>query len=483
MRVALVTRFDRAVHLFGRTRQLKRCGSDLLLFRRCFAIDEAAIPTRYRGEPQTHDLMSNPAPAISRRTFVKTTALATSALPALTYARAADASDRLRIGVIGVGGMGTGHVHSLVGKSQAENIEVVAVSDVYQRRVNRARSICKGEGYMDYRRLLERKDIDAVLIATPDHWHAKISSEALEAGKHVYCEKPMTHTVEQALQVRNVMRRSKLVFQVGPNATANDSYWKAGEAIQAGRIGKVTWAHASYNRNARTCLFNEHQKIDPTAGPDKTGEDYIDWDMWLGHKWGLAPRIPWNPEHFFRFRKYWPYNGGVATDLLYHKLAPLLIAIAGPNGEYPKRVNANGGLYVEKDGRDIPDVFMLTADFPSEWSLFLVSTLTNDAGIPDRIYGKYGTMEVGGEPSLRWNGDFKEEFMARNGGKEELRLPVAPRRDLEGNWIDAIRGKASVHCNGELGCATMVTIKMAVESYRQRKTMLWDATKERVIAS
>mgnify|MGYP003693595457 CR=1 FL=1 len=86
--------------------------------------------------------------------------------------------------------------------------------------------------------------------------------------------------------------------------------------------------------------------------------------MWLGHKWGLAPKIPWNPEHFFRFRKYWPYNGGVATDLLYHKLAPLLIAVAGANGEYPLRVNASGGLYIEKDGRDIPDTFLMTADYP-----------------------------------------------------------------------------------------------------------------------
>ncbi|HMJ65753.1 MAG TPA: Gfo/Idh/MocA family oxidoreductase, partial [Candidatus Binatia bacterium] len=211
--------------------------------------------------------------AISRRNFVKRSTLAAGALALgpLHHSRAAGANDRIRIGVIGVGGMGTGHVGSLVKKSEAENIEVVAVTDVYQRRVTRAKSICKGEGYMDYRRLLERKDIDAVLIATPDHWHAKISIDAMEAGKHVYCEKPMTHTVEQAIQVRDAVKRYKKVFQVGPNGTANDSYWKAQIAIAAGRIGKVTWAHASYNRNARTCLFNEHQKVDPTAGPDKSG--------------------------------------------------------------------------------------------------------------------------------------------------------------------------------------------------------------------
>ena len=273
---------------------------------------------------------------LSRRQFVKTSALAAGSisLASIVPAAAFGANDRVRIGVIGCGGQGTGHVHSLVKRSAEDNLSVVAVSDVYQRRVTRAKDICKGEGYLDYRKLLERKDIDAVLIATPDHWHSKISIDAMESGKHVYCEKPMTHTVEQALQVRDAVKRYKKTFQVGPNATASDTYWKAHEAIAKGRIGKATWVHASYNRNARVCLFNEHQKIDPTAGPDKTGEDYIDWNMWLGDKWGLAPKIPWTPEHFFRFRKYWPYNGGVATDLLYHKLAPLLIAMAGANGEY-----------------------------------------------------------------------------------------------------------------------------------------------------
>jgi len=414
---------------------------------------------------------------LSRRQFVKKSALAagTASLVSVIPAAAFGANERIRIGVIGCGGQGTGHVHSLVKRSTEDNIAVVAVSDVYQRRVTRAKDVCKGDGYLDYRKLLERKDIDAVLIATPDHWHAKISIEAMESGKHVYCEKPMTHTVEQALQVRDAVRRYKKTFQVGPNATASDTYWKAREAIAKDRIGKPTWAHASYNRNARVCLFNTHQKIDPTAGPDKTGEDYINWDMWLGYEWNLAPKIPWTPDHIFRFRKYWPYNGGVATDLLYHKLAPLLIALAGPDGEYPARVNASGGLYIEKDGRDIPDTFLMTADYPGEWALFLVSTLTNDSSLPDRIFGKFGTMELGGDVKMRFNGDFHDEFTKRNDDKLEVSIAQEPRRDLEGNWIDAMRGKCPVFCNAELGCATMVAIKMAVESYRQRKTMLWDA--------
>jgi predicted dehydrogenase len=418
----------------------------------------------------------------SRRSFLKTSALAAGALalPASSYAAVLGANDRINFAVIGCGGMGTGHLHSLVKRSDADNIKVRAVSDVYQKRLTRAKGICQGEGYMDYRQLLERKNVDAVLIATPDHWHAKISMDAMAAGKHVYVEKPMTHTVEQALKLRDAVKRSGKILQVGPNGTGNDSFWKAREAIQAGRIGKVAWAHASYNRNARICMFNGGYKIEPNAGPRATGEDYIDWDMWLGHKWGLAPKVPWNPEHFFRFRKYWPYNGGVATDLLYHKLAPLLIAVSGANGEYPRRVNANGGLYVEKDGRDIPDTFLMTADYPSEWSLFLVSTLANDAGLTDKIYGKYGTMELGGEPWLKFNGAFAEEFKVKNDGQTDLRIPIQQRRDLEGNFIDVLRGKDQLACNVDLGCSTMVAIKMAVESYRQQKTMLWDAKSEKV---
>ena len=108
------------------------------------------------------------------------------------------------------------------------------MSDVYQRRLSRAKAACKGDGYLDYRRLLDRKDIDAVLIATPDHWHGKISIDAMQAGKHVYCEKPMTHTVQQAIEVRDAVKRYKKVFQVGPNATASDGYWKAARGDRGG---------------------------------------------------------------------------------------------------------------------------------------------------------------------------------------------------------------------------------------------------------
>ncbi len=425
-------------------------------------------------------------PDITRRQFVRAATASVGALALSTgrTAHALGANDRINMGLIGLGGMGNWHLGSLLGRAEKDNVRVAAVCDVYQRRLSAAQAACKGEGYPDYRRLLERNDIHAVLIATPDHWHAKMTIDAMAAGKHVYCEKPMTYSIEQAIQVRDAVKKYKKVLQVGPQRTADDAIHTAHDVIRAGRIGKVTFAQGSYNRNARVCVFNTIHAIDPNAGPDKTGDDHIDWDMWLGHEWGLAPRIPYNAEHFFHFRKFWPYNGGVATDLLYHKLAPLLRAIAGPHGEYPVRVNASGGLYIEKDGRDIPDVFIMTADFPSEFSVMLVSLLTNDTHLEDRIYGKYGTMELRGpELVLTGNGEMKPEFKEKNDGKEEARISAPPLRDLEGNFLDCIRTGGEPFCNVELGTTTMVTIKMAVESYRQKKTMLWDADREKVITA
>ena len=423
--------------------------------------------------------------AISRRDIFSAGAATAgaAAIGGLTPGTVLGANDRINFGCIGVGGMGTGHLSNLVKRGEEDNVRVVAVCDVYQKRISRAAKISNAAPYSDYRKLLERKDVDAVVIATPDHWHGRISIDAIQAGKHVYCEKPITHTVEQALAVRDTVRRHKQVFQVGVQGTGNDLVWQARDTIHSGRIGKVTWAQGSYNRNQRICAFNQNGTnylIDPAAGPSATGEDHIDWDMWLGHEFGLAPKIPYNPEHYFRFRKYWPYSGGVATDLLYHKLAPLLLSISGPNGEYPHRVNAAGGLYVEKDGRDIPDVFMMTVDYPSEYSVFLVSALTNDASMPDRIYGKHGTLEIAKELQLRANGQFFPEFREKNAGCTEAHFAGETRPDHKGNFMDAIRGKGTLNCNAELGAATMVAIKLAVESYRQNRTMLWDVKNERL---
>ncbi len=457
----------------------------------------------------------------TRRRFIQTaaaTSVAALTLPAAAWSRVLGANDRLRLAVIGTGGMGHAHISNLMQRRERDNVTITRVCDVYRRRLNSA--IRRSElhdgpsnaGVMEYREVLDDPNVDAVIIATPDHWHTKIAIEAMEAGKDVYCEKPLSLTIEQALECRDAVKRTGRTLQVGPQATSGDLYWKAQQAIREGRIGKIVWSQGSYCRNSRGGQFN--WRIDRDAGPNnpQDADGYVWWDRWLGHEYGLAENIPWNPDHFFRFRKYFAYNGGVATDLLYHKLAPILLAIAGPNGEYPRRVVAAGGQYIEKDGRDIPDTFMMTVDYPSEHSVVLVSVMTNDVGIPDVIRGQFGTMHFTGdfdtgaagssirvvEQSEWWpefrtanSGRFPYQMKHDDDGRDKPEPPpgqarfeihASPRRDHMGNFFDAIRENKPLHCNIDLGCSTMVAIKMAVEAYRHNKTLLWDAANERVIS-
>lgn len=444
-------------------------------------------------------------PGFSRRSFMQGAAALTAgyALPAASWARIAGANNRIQLAVIGTGGMGHAHLQNLMSRRESDNVNVTRVCDVYQRRLDSAVAVIEGAesaGTMEYRDVLDDADVDAVIIATPDHWHTKIAIEAMDAGKDVFVEKPLSHTIEQALECRDAVKRTGRTLQVGPQRTSDDRYWKARDTIASGAIGRVTWSQGAYCRNSRGGQFN--WPIDPDAGPDATGEAHVWWDRWLGHEWGLAPQIPWNADHFFRFRKYWAYNGGLATDLLYHKLAPLLLAISGVNGEYPKRVVAAGGRYLEKDQRDIPDTFMMMTDYPSEHTVVLVSVMTNDVGLPDIIRGQHGTIELGNQLKIREQGVWWPEFRDTNAGRfahqvvrddqgneapdpapgeAMFQVPSSPRRDHTGAFLDAARGEGQVACNVDLGCSTMVAIQMGVQAYRHNKVLLWDADREVIV--
>jgi len=419
---------------------------------------------------------------LTRRTFIR----AASTLPflsAVSYARVLGANERLQVAFIGTGGMGTAHASSMAENAEAENVLITHVCDVYKRRLTNVATLTGGTPTMEYREILDASDVDAVVIATPDHWHTKIAIEAMESGKDVYCEKPLSHTIEQAIACRDAVHRTGRTLQVGPQGTSAPRYWAARKAIESNRIGKVTWSQASYCRNSSGGQFNWH--IDEDAGPHqpKDHEGHVWWDRWLGWEWNLAPKIDWNADHFFRFRKYLAYNGGLATDLLYHRLAPFLRAIEGSNGAYPSRVVASGGTYLEKDERDIPDTFLMVVDYPSEHSIVLASVMTNDVGLETVIRGQHGTMFVDEGPKLVGQGTWEEEFKSKNGGQMEVLLETKPRRDHMGNFFDAIRNGNELACNVDLGCATMVGIKMAVDALRFDKVLHWDALEEQVVMS
>src|SRR4030095_11629427 len=263
---------------------------------------------------------------LNRRDFVKSALGASAAMNVLgrtptVMGNVRGANEHINVALIGVGGRGNDLLEWVMktGEQPTTPAKVVAVSDVYVKRLNKAKEKAKCDGSLDYRAILERKDIDAVIIATPDHWHARMAIEAMERGKDVYLEKPMTHTVDEARRVYETVKRTNRVLQVGSQTTSSDQWWKARKAIQDGMIGKMIMSQGSYHRNSKRGEWN--WPIDASAGPDAKGDDFIDWKMWLGE----APKRKFDADRFFCFRKYWDYSGGIATDLFYHVMAPLNI--------------------------------------------------------------------------------------------------------------------------------------------------------------
>jgi len=298
------------------------------------------------------------------------------------------ATDRIRIATIGFGGMGsgdTGYALSVPG------VELAAVCDVYDGRLTRAKEIHGSQIFTtrDYREILARKDIDAVIIGTPDHWHSRISIDALDAGKDVYCEKPMVQSVDEGQAVIAAQQRSGRIFQVGSQYVTSLVYQKARELLQSGAIGQLNMVEAWLDRN--TALGAWQYSIPPDASPAN-----IDWDRFLGR----APKRPFEPIRLFRWRNYRDYGTGVAGDLFVHLLSGLHFA-TGSLG--PERVVSSGGLRYWRDGRDVPDVMLAMLDYPAqpthpEFTLALRVDLKSGLGQEQfgfRFVGSEGTMTTG----------------------------------------------------------------------------------------
>ncbi|MBP6963351.1 MAG: Gfo/Idh/MocA family oxidoreductase [Armatimonadetes bacterium] len=405
--------------------------------------------------------------SFSRRDFIKGSAAAIGlgiigAGPSMAAPRVLGANDRILIGVIGCGGKGTDHLRKLVEKSKdpAARIAVVAVCDIYEPRKDRGKRTCGGDVYHEYRKLLERSDLDAVVIATPDHWHARMATDAMEAGKDVYLEKPMTYTWEEARELVGVVKQTGRVLQVGAQSCSDDRWWKANKLIRDGAIGKVLWTTGSFSRNSTRGEWN--YPIDEGANADN-----LDWKAFLGS----APKRSFDVERFFRWRKYWDYSGGIATDLFYHVLSHLQIAL-GP--EFPKRVSAGGGIYVQHD-RDVPDTFHMIIDYPSDHSVVLCSSMANRQAIPELIRGHEATMYFEG-PGVVVRPE--EEFADR---RQEISVALEPRLGHMENWLDCIRTRNRPHLDVETAYRTMVAIGLGVQSYRKERVMKFDPEKQRVV--
>jgi len=442
--------------------------------------------------------------SVHRRDFLRTAAAAGLA-PLISSAapQSTRANDTVQVGMIGVGGRGSSLLRLIdgMGNPSAEGggprfgrggrgrearkqwpVKITAVCDVYEKRKQLAQERSKASfSTLDYREVISRSDVDVVVIATPDHWHAPMAMAALDAGKDVYLEKPMTHTIEEAKALARKVKETGRVLQVGSQTTSRDQWWKARKAIQDGMIGDLISSQGSYHRNSTRGEWN--YTIEPDAGPNGKGVDYIDWKMWLGN----TEERDFDADRYFRFRKYWDYSGGIATDLFYHVVAPLQICWG--EAQFPYRVVSSGGIYAFHD-REVPDTFNLFADFAKGHSLILSSSMANSTHIPGLIRGNKGTITIvdhgrfeGATPhiTVESEGIYQDEFVDKF-GYSSVQIPVKPTQadDHMGNFLECVRTRAKPNLDADTGYRAQVTISLAVQSFREGKVLYFDPKKEEV---
>jgi predicted dehydrogenase len=260
------------------------------------------------------------------------------------------ANDQIQLAVVGAGGMGMANVNTAL---EIPGVKLVAAADCYQGRLEQVRER-HGEDIFttrDYREILVREDVDAVICGTPDHWHRKISVDALRAGKAVYCEKPMVHSIAEGAGVVAAQEETGGTFQVGSQGMSSLGNEKAKELLEEGAIGELNYAEGFWARNDPVGAWQYHI-------PEDASEETVDWEMFLGD----APRTPFDPVRLFRWRNYRDYGTGVSGDLFVHLFSSLHF-VASSMG--PRKIVAQGGLRYWKDGREVPDVLLGMFDYPA----------------------------------------------------------------------------------------------------------------------
>jgi predicted dehydrogenase len=331
---------------------------------------------------------------LDRRSFLQLagTATAKTFLGAKMYALTAGqaesaaplaANDHIQVALIGAGGQGQGDAKVA---AEVPGVKLVAVADCYNGRLEHSREIWGNDIFTtrDYKEILARKDIDAVIIGTPDHWHKQISVDAVKAGKDVYCEKPMIHLYADGPEMIEAARATHRIIQVGSQRVSSIIYAKAKELLAAGAIGQLNMVTAHWDRNSSMGAWNYSVPLDASA-------ETCDWPGFLG----TAPNIPFNAEHFFQWRKWKAYGSGVAGDLFVHLFSGTHF-ITGTNG--PSRAMATGGLRFWKDGRDAPDVMLGLFDYREGFNLSLRVNFVDGGEESEGLIftGSEGTMEIAG---------------------------------------------------------------------------------------
>ncbi|WP_031527207.1 Gfo/Idh/MocA family protein [Dyadobacter crusticola] len=295
-------------------------------------------------------------------------------------------NDKIRFATIGMGIQG--HSDTKAAQRSGTGAEFVAAADLYDGRLTRVKELYGKDIFTtrDYREILDKKDIDAVLVVTPDHWHDHITKASLAAGKHVYCEKPMVHHINEGLSVIDAWKKSGKTMQVGSQRISSSSFKEAKRLFQAGEIGEINYVESNNDRFNSIGAWNYSI---PTDASVKT----VDWDTYLGD----APKVPFDPKRFFRWRNYRDYGTGVAGDLFVHLITGVHF-VTGSNG--PERIFSSGELSYWKDGRDVPDVLVSILDYPktdvhANFQMVLRVNFANAGAIANntRIIGTEGQIE------------------------------------------------------------------------------------------
>lgn len=452
----------------------------------------------------------------SRRSFLQSVAaapavgaLATSAFAdvvelkrSVTPIEPKGPNDRIRIATIGMGIIGFIDTDTAL---KVPGVELVAVSDLYSGRREHAKEVYGDHisTHVDYREILSRKDVDAVLICVPDHWHARMSIDAMRAGKAVYCEKPMVRTVTEGPGVIQTQKETGKTFQVGSQYASSILYDKVRDLIKSGAIGALNSVEARYNRNS---AIGAWQYSLPTDASLET----VDWDRFLGN----APKLPFNATRFFRWRNYWDYGTAVAGDLFVH----LLTAIHHATGSLgPNRVAAMGGQRYWKDGRDAYDVIMALLDYPEtkahpSFTLQLQSNFEDGGGpgtlfrfvgsdgtisltfteltldrtgianaTPDQVLKGYNSVKTFSKAQQT---DFAKKYLAENPPKppapshppEKFAVPKGydERLDHFLNFFHSVRESKPVYEDATFGFRAAAPALLCNDSYREGKVLEWD---------
>jgi predicted dehydrogenase len=440
----------------------------------------------------------------SRREFLRHTAAGAAGMGLLlngeavpleaapAWPKPAPPSDRVGVAFIGAGIRG----HILMDEAaRTGQANLVVTSDCYEGHLVRARERTEGKietSLGGYKKILERKDVDAVVIATPDHWHLQMTLDALSAGKDVFIEKPMTKAVEEGRPIIEAAKRYDRIVQVGSQWISSEQHRRARELIKTGKLGKVTKITATYNRNSSAGAWN--YPIPPDLKP---GVNLL-WDEWLGP----AEKREFDPEYVFRYRKYWDFSGGISTDLFVHLINSIHFLM---DVEMPKSVVATGGILYRHDGREVPD----TLDALFEYDGFHVNMAAtfnsaSTAGQGIQILGTdaslnlllgAGTMTLAGESKREgysysidsWPKALQEWFWEQGAHREEAKRTAPPPEEIKTEermdatalhlleFFESVRSREECSEHAEVGHYAAAAGHMVNISYRTGKKVSWDA--------